>query len=457
MVNVASDSSRYGLLKNSGVGSLGVIPQHWKISRFRNLFSFDKGLNITKDDLQDAGVPCINYGDVHSRFGFEVNPENNILKCVSEDFLKVNPRSLLRVGDFIFADTSEDIEGSGNFSQLTGGGLVFSGYHTIIARPIGECAKRYLAYMLDSVAFRDQVRCAVKGVKVYSITQSILKNPSIWLPPIAEQELIAGYLDRKLVDVSQAIKIKERQIERLKERKQILIQQAVTRGLNPHAPMRDSGIEWLGEIPAHWEVKRVKRLFRLVIDASEKNNSHELLSVYTEIGVRPRKDLEERGNKASTTDHYWLVSKGDIVVNKLLAWMGAIGLSNFDGVTSPAYDVLRPKEALNGFYYHNLFRMSVFSAELKRQSRGIMDMRLRLYFDKFGSVEVPAPPLDEQVAIVAYIEQESVKLDKAIGFFEQQITKLKEYKSTLINSAVTGKIKVPGVVEPAELKEREFA
>ena len=317
---------------------------------------------------------------------------------------------------------------------------------------------KFIYYITKSDLFMRQGEALMIGSAGQKrVSTAYVENFQLALPSLSEQRSIVGFLEEKTSLIAQAISTKERQIERLKERKQILIQQAVTRGLNPHAPMRDSGIEWLGEIPAHWEVKRVKRLFRLVIDASEKNNSHELLSVYTEIGVRPRKDLEERGNKASTTDHYWLVSKGDIVVNKLLAWMGAIGLSNFDGVTSPAYDVLRPKEALNGFYYHNLFRMSVFSAELKRQSRGIMDMRLRLYFDKFGSVEVPAPPLDEQVAIVAYIEQESVKLDKAIGFFEQQITKLKEYKSTLINSAVTGKIKVPGVVEPAELKEREFA
>ncbi len=206
--------------------------------------------------------------------------------------------------------------------------------------------------------------------------------------------------------------------------------------------MRDSGVEWLGDVPAHWAVHRVKNIFRLIAEPAEKNNSYELLSIYTDIGVKPRKELEERGNKASTTDGYWFVKKGDFIVNKLLAWMGAIGLSEYDGVTSPAYDILRSTKDLNGFFYHYLFRTKVCSEELKKHSRGIMEMRLRLYFDKFGSVFVPYPDKREQDAIVAYIETESGKMDNTISLMQQQIEKLKEYKATLINSAVTGKIKV---------------
>lgn len=457
MVNVASDSSRYGLLKNSGVGSLGVIPQHWKISRFRNLFSFDKGLNITKDDLQDAGVPCINYGDVHSRFGFEVNPENNILKCVSEDFLKVNPRSLLRVGDFIFADTSEDIEGSGNFSQLTGGGLVFSGYHTIIARPIGECAKRYLAYMLDSVAFRDQVRCAVKGVKVYSITQSILKNPSIWLPPIAEQELIAGYLDRKLVDVSQAIKIKERQIERLKERKQILIQQTVTRGLDSNAPMRDSGIEWIGEIPAHWQSRRFKNLFsqsQLPVRPGDG-----VVTSYRDGQVTLRSNRRLSGyTEAILEGGYQGVRKGQLVLNSMDAFEGAIGVSESDGKCTPEYVVC---DALSDEYLPEYFAYLLREMALARYIQvicnAVRQRAVRIRFNNLASRFMVVPPIEEQRAIVAHIKAETDKQEAAVALLEQQISKLKEYKATLINSAVTGKIKVPGVVEPTEIEEREIA
>ena len=101
-------------------------------------------------------------------------------------------------------------------------------------------------------------------------------------------------------------------------------------------------------------------MFKLIIEPAPKNNDLELLSVYTDIGVKPRKELEERGNKASTTDGYWKVRKGDIIVNKLLAWMGAIGLSNYDGVTSPAYDILRATKPLNPYIYHLLFRSPTY-------------------------------------------------------------------------------------------------
>ncbi|RCW75213.1 type I restriction enzyme S subunit [Marinobacter nauticus] len=286
------------------------------------------------------------------------------------------------------------------------------------------------------------------GTTFLELGSSELKDLQIASPPIEDKVLIAKFLDKKTTQIDDAIAIKEQQIALLKERKQIITQKALTQGLDQDVPMKDSGVDWIGAIPAHWETKRVKNIFRMVMEPSEKNNDHELLSVYTDIGVKPRRELEERGNKASTTDGYWLVKKGDIVVNKLLAWMGAIGLSEYDGVTSPAYDILRPQLPINGYFYHYLFRSSFCSAELKRHSRGIMDMRLRLYFDKFGVVEVPYPPVSEQDEIIRSLRFQMQEVDKGINHLHLQIEKLKEYKTTLINSAVTGKIKVtPEMVE----------
>ncbi|NPD47055.1 restriction endonuclease subunit S [Lentimicrobium sp. S6] len=209
---------------------------------------------------------------------------------------------------------------------------------------------------------------------------------------------------------------------------------------NKYPTYKDSGVEWLGEIPEHWEARRVKSIFRLVIEPAEKDNNEELLSVYTDIGVRPRKELAERGNKASTTDGYWKVKKGDVIVNKLLAWMGAIGISNYNGVTSPAYDILRPRQNINGGFYHNLFRTSTCISELKKHSRGIMNMRLRLYFDKFGDVVVPLPPIEEQNTIAQHLDQKTKKIDQAISQKEKMIALLKERKQIMIQELVTGKI-----------------
>ncbi|WP_409461435.1 restriction endonuclease subunit S [Stenotrophomonas maltophilia] len=163
----------------------------------------------------------------------------------------------------------------------------------------------------------------------------------------------------------------------------------------------------------------------------------ELLSVYTRIGVRPRRSLEQRGNKASTTDGYWVVKEGDIICNKLLAWMGAIGVSHYQGVTSPAYDILRPIKPCNTDYYHFLFRTKKYLQQFKIRSRGIMDMRLRLYFDQFGQIPIPVPPRREQDQIVAYLRVQDGHIARFIKAKRDLIKLLTEQKLRIIDHAVT--------------------
>lgn len=207
--------------------------------------------------------------------------------------------------------------------------------------------------------------------------------------------------------------------------------------VKPYPKYKDCGQEWLGELPAHWKVVRTKILFDLVTEPAPIGNSEELLSVYTALGVKPRKDLVARGNKASTTDNYWRVEKGDIIVNKLLAWMGAIGISEYNGVTSPAYDILRSKANVNPYFYNYLFRNPIASREFKRHSRGIMDMRLRLYFTRFGDIKLPYPSIEEQNKIVEYLRFKLTKIDRFIFKKKQLIKLLNEQKAAIINQAVT--------------------
>lgn len=214
--------------KDSGVEWIGKIPEHWEVRRFRNIFNLSKGLTITKENLQEEGIYCVNYGEIHSKFGFEVNPEIHELKCVSEAYLINNQKSIIKNGDFIFADTSEDLEGSGNFTYLNYEGLVFAGYHTIIAKPSINVSSRFMAYEFDSLQFRMQVRKKMKGVKVYSITQSILKELFCWTPSLSEQQQIVEYLDLQSTKIDRAISIKEQEIEKLKEYKMSLIDAVVT-------------------------------------------------------------------------------------------------------------------------------------------------------------------------------------------------------------------------------------
>ena len=213
--------------KDSGVEWLGKIPPNWAISKLRYMFTFGKGLSITKENLKDDGVPCINYGEVHSKFGFEVDPRKHILKCVDDSYLKTDSKSLLQKGDFVFADTSEDVDGSGNFTQLISDTVTFAGYHSIIARPVDGSNARFFAYMFDSKEFRTQIRHAVKGVKVFSITQAILRGAEIWLPSHDEQRTIAAFLDYETARIDQLIAKQQQLIELLKEKRQAVISHAV--------------------------------------------------------------------------------------------------------------------------------------------------------------------------------------------------------------------------------------
>lgn len=215
-------------MKESGISILGEIPSHWEIIKNKFIFDFSKGLTITKENLVDEGIPCVSYGEVHSKFGFEVDPNKHQLKCVPETYIESDENSLLKYGDFIFADTSEDVKGAGNFTYLNSDIPTFAGYHTIIAKMSKLNNPRFLAYILDTEEHRNQIRMLIKGVKVFSITQVILKNTFVWLPPIEEQNRIVDYLDQEVEKYQQIGQRYELTIKKLKEYRSTLITQVVT-------------------------------------------------------------------------------------------------------------------------------------------------------------------------------------------------------------------------------------
>lgn len=215
-------------LKDSGVEWLGKIPTHWEVKKLKLLFGIGSGLGITKADFVPSGIPCVSYGEIHSKYPCRLNTGIHPLPYVSEDYLSSKPQALLKKGDFVFADTSEDIEGSGNFTSLQSDDPVFAGYHTIVLKPKTQSIHSpYFSFLFDSLGIRNQVRKEVCGVKVYSITKSILKEVQCLIPPLEEQKAIAEYLDTQIEKIDLAIcKIKS-QINLIKEYKTTLISEAV--------------------------------------------------------------------------------------------------------------------------------------------------------------------------------------------------------------------------------------
>jgi len=271
-----------------------------------------------------------------------------------------------------------------------------------------------------------------------------MKAVIMGIPPQSEQTAIANFLDQKTTQIDQAIAIKEKQITLLKERKQILIQNAVTRGLNPDAPLRDSGVEWIGEIPAHWSVLPNFSLFRERVESGQ--NGLPLLSVSIHTGVSTEEINDEeniRGRvKIEDKTKYNLVQPNDIVFNMMRAWQGGIGAVSLKGMVSPAYIIAAPNNKINTQYFEYQYRSPIFIQQMDRFSKGITDFRKRLYWDEFKRLNTVVPPIDEQTAIVTHLNTDITKINNAISLQIEQTEKLKEYKATLINSAVTGKIKV---------------
>ena len=442
----------YPKYKASGIEWIGEIPEGWKERRFCFLFSFTKGLSITKEDLMDEGIPCVNYGEIHSKYGFEVDPKKHDLKCVKTDYLKSNPNSILKHGDFVFADTSEDIEGSGNFTYLNSKEITFAGYHTIITKPKNDFDFRYTAFLFDSVPFRTQIRSEVSGIKVYSITKTILKDTIVLLPPIPEQRIIADFLEHETARIDGVVAKQTRMIELLKEKRAALITQAVTKGLDPKAKMKHSGVEWIGEIPEEWDVRKLKWL----IAARLKYGANEIAEL--DDPNLPRyiriTDFEDSGDIRDETfkslphekaEGYFL-SEGDILFARSGATVGkTFQFKNYKGKACFAGYLIKatPKAGFLNSDFLSYFTKSN-SYESWKDATFIKSTIENISADKYQVLQVPHPPLPEQQAIADFLDHETAKIDTMIGKIEKQIVLLNEYKQSLITHAVTGKIDIRG-------------
>lgn len=203
-------------------------PSTWEIERLRNLFTFRRGLSITKANLEPTGIPVISYGQVHSKKNSMVGLNDELFKFVNPSYLQTYPLALVQKGDFIFADTSEDLEGSGNCAYIDRDGKIFAGYHSVIAHPKGSTNNKYFAYLFKSPTWRYQIRKKVNAVKVYSITQQILKDVFLLVPSQKEQQEIMRYLDSVCAKIDSLIESTHKKIMELTEMKSVIISDVVT-------------------------------------------------------------------------------------------------------------------------------------------------------------------------------------------------------------------------------------
>jgi type I restriction enzyme S subunit len=326
----------------------------------------------------------------------------------------------------------------------------------VVVRPRSEIEPRYFSYLFRTDIYKKEVDGFSRGIvkdrnRLY--WEDFKRIPSCF-PSLAEQKIIADYLDVNAVKVRRFIRNRRRLIEVLNEQKQAIINRAVTRGLNPAAALKPSGIDWLGDIPAEWEVLRGKYLFREV-DTRSQDGKETHLSMSQKFGLVPASQLNERHFLSSSYAGGKLVHKGDIVLNRLKAHLGVFQLAWQDGVISPDYTVFRPLHNHSAQYFELVLRSSAIRPELSCRVKGLVEGFWRLYTDDFYNIQLPVPPAKEQLRIVESCQVETVELDAAIRVAQREINHIREYRTRLISDVVTGKIDVRHLAPQAGSEDLE--
>lgn len=412
------------------------------------------GLTFTKADLVESGDAVISYGQIHSGLNDKVHIKPELIRYIPKSISKSSDSALVSKGSFIFADTSEDREGCGNAVYIDTSDKIYAGYHTIVFSRNDENGK-YLAYLFQTDAWRSQIRSQVSGVKVYSITQTILSSTLVILPPGQEQETIAAWLDEKCGEIDAAIAKVDREIELIDELKQSEISRVVTRGLNPDAPLRPSGIDWIGDIPEHWTQSRIKnhisRSAAGVWGDDEKGNKNDIICFriadfnygerclsFDKITIRniDPKQLEGR-----------YLSKGDLLIEKSgggeTTPVGRVVYCNFDGkatYTNFIHSITLSDNVDSRFflYYFNMLYSNKINLLYFNQTTGLQNLQIGEYLGQ----AIYLPPLSEQQAIADYLDKKCAEIDGLKAKLTKKRETLKELRQSIISEVVTGKRKV---------------
>ena len=434
-------------MKESSIDWIGQIPEEWEIVKFKYLFNTSKGLSITKEYLVDEGIPVINYGQIHSSLTKQVQSCDDRLPFVANYYLSKKGVKLNQ-GDFVFADTSEDLEGAGNFStRLDSTGQLLAGYHAIIARlnDYDEHDFRYFMHLFDSLAIRKQIQNKVSGVKVYSVTQGILNSIFVIIPPKNEQQKIADFLDKKTAQLDKVKALLEEQIQKLKDYRASLIYETVTKGLDKTVPMKDSGIDWIGQVPEGWGVKPLKylasyddeTLTQSEINSNRKIDYVDISSVEFTKGINGHQEFStlEAPSRARK-----IAKKGDTIISTVRTYLKAIAYVNNDYIVSTGFCVVRPKK-INSKYLNYTIMSDSFTGPVSKYAWGVSYPAISS--SQLVNIPIPFPEsIEEQLSIVDYLDHKMLQINQLIDIKQEQIENINKQRQTLIFDYVTGKRRV---------------
>ena len=433
-MRIENGLKQYPSYKPSGIEWLGDVPAHWRV--LPNRVSFTE-INEKNHPLEQMLSVTISDG---------VILQSELLEDTSKkDGSRIDRSSykLVQPGDIAY---NKMRAWQGALGVSAHRGIVSPAY--VVQRPRPDYNSRFLHYLLRTPNFAKEAERWSYGITsdMWSLRSEHFRMIYTCVPPLNEQTAIVRYLDHAADRIQRAISAKERLIELLTEQRQAIISHAVTRGLDPNVPLKDSGVEWLGDVPEHWDVRRAKNFYGEVDEGSD-TGMEELMSVSHKTGVTPRKSTVTMFMAESNAD-YKICRQGDIVINTMWAYMAALGIARQVGIVSPSYGVYRPRNdsRLNPDYVDPLLRTETYRAEYLRRSTGITSSRLRLYADEFLGIPLICPPPVEQANIVRHLEKATADIDTAIANAQRQIDLLREYRTRQITDVVTGQVDVRGEV-----------
>ena len=412
-------------MKDSGVAWIGEIPADWVLERLQ--------WHITEIKESNNPIKTKQVLSLTNKLGVIPYEEKGAQGNVSKE--NYNEYKLAYPGTIV-ANSMNILIGSVGICNYFG---CVSPVYYVFKPNEGENLE-FLNYLFQSEQFQKQLRQYANGIleiRLRVSSSGILKR-LIALPSKDEQEAIVTFLNEKCGQIDILIANQKAQIEKLKQYKQSVITEVVTKGLNPDVEMKDSGVQWIGEIPQYWETIRLKWLLAERKERS-KDGSEEPLSMSQKVGLVPTKKIDMIPNMAASFVGAKLTYKNDLVFNKLKAHLGVFSVSNYDGLVSPDYAVYYTLGNVNLKYLEYVFKTPQCIGEFRKKSSGIAAGLTRLYTDGLFSIEVPYPSMEEQNKVVDYLNSKSKSIDKLIEIKQSKIAKLNEYKKSLIYEYVTGK------------------
>jgi type I restriction enzyme S subunit len=409
-------------MKDSGVEWLGEVPEGWSLTRLGGVFR-ERRQQVNVDDFAPLSV---------TKAGI-VPQLASAAKSDAKD-----KRKLVKNGDFVINSRS-DRKGSSGLASTDGStSLIY-----IVIEPKSISGK-FSHHLLRCRAFQEEFFRWGTGIvdDLWSTRYTAMKMILLPIPPVAEQASISAYLDQETSRIDTLISKKEQLIEKLLERRQALITQVVTKGLDPNVPMKDSGVEWLGEVPEDWELKRVAHVSRRTkIPASGLG----IVTAFRDGQVTLRSNRRTAGFTEATEFHgYQRIRKGQVAVHKMDGFAGAIGVSDSDGMCSPVLTLLDCASGLRPDYLALTLREISKTGWIEALAKGVRERTTEFGWSDLSWQVVPLPDIRQQEEIITYLDQETSQIDTLVEKTRRAIELLKERRQALITQVVTGKIDVRG-------------